>query len=82
MVQVGQPFYWPTAHHGHHDSHDDEADIRVMEEVMGIMKNVLAPPAPPAAPADATRALLTPARLAFRDALLGVSLPEVVAPAG
>jgi hypothetical protein len=52
-----------------------------MEEVMGIMKNVLESPAPPTA-ASAVRAVLRPAKLAFRDALLGVSLPEVVAPTG
>ena len=79
MVQVGHPFYWPT---DHHDPHDDVADVHVMEEVMDIMKNVLTPPAPPAAPADTTRAPLRPARLAFRDALLGVSLPEMITPAG
>ena len=81
LVQVGQPFYWPAAHHGPHGSHEDEADVRVMEEVMGIMKNVLEPPAPLTA-ASAVRAVLRPAKLAFRDALLGVSLPEVVAPTG
>jgi hypothetical protein len=82
MVQVEQPFYWPSAHDGHHGSHEEEADIRVMEEVMGIMSTVLEPPAPPAAaPSDATRTPLIPARLAFRDALLGVSLNEPVAPA-
>lgn len=83
MVQVAHPFYWPSAHPGHPGSHEDQADIRVMEEVMGIMKNVLeAPPPSAAAHLDAPRAPRMPARLAFRDALLGVGLPEIVAPAG
>lgn len=79
IVQVGQPFYWPPADHGHHGSHEHDADIRVMEQVMDIMKNVLMPPAPPAAAGrDAIRTPLMPARLAFRDVLPGISLPEIL----
>ena len=81
MVQVADPFYWPTRHHGPHGSHGDEADVRVMEEVMAIMKNTLQPPAPAAAPPDRAVSRPMPARLAFRDAILGVTLPEIVPPA-
>lgn len=78
LVQVEEPFYWPASHDDHRSHHDD-ADVRVMEELMDIMRQVLEAPSP--AVAEATRAPLLPARLAFRDALLGVGLPESLTPA-
>jgi hypothetical protein len=76
LVQVESPFYWPGDSHGH-DGHG--ADVRVLEEVIGIMRDVLAPRADAVAPTEAARAAALPARLAFRDALLGVVFPENVA---
>lgn len=52
------------------------SDVVVMEEVMGIMQKALQPPASPKLAADARVA--RPARIAFRDALLGVSLPDLL----
>jgi hypothetical protein len=74
MVQVCDPFYWPSSGH-HHDQGECDADIRVMEEVMDIMRKVLEPPAP--AIAAGARAPLKPAKLAFREALLGIDVPEL-----
>jgi hypothetical protein len=76
LVQVEEPFYWPTSHDDH-GSHHEDADVHVMEEVMDIMRQALEAPAPPLA--EATRAPLLPARVAFRDTLLGVSLPDSLA---
>ncbi|MGH3927842.1 MAG: hypothetical protein ACRDTT_34090, partial [Pseudonocardiaceae bacterium] len=66
-------FYWPPSPHHHSGGHD--ADVRVMEEVMAIMERVLTP-SMLAADADAT-GRLKPAKLVFRDILLGISLPEL-----
>jgi hypothetical protein len=77
MVLVSDPFYWPS--HGHHHTGGGDTDVRVMEEVMGIMQKVLEPPASAiGAPSDAeARARLKPARLAFRETLLGISVPDL-----
>lgn len=81
IVKVGRPFYWPTAH-SHHHSPNDEADVRTMEEVIGIMKSALEPPARAAAVGSAkVPAPLLPAKLAFREALLGIGAWDLVAPA-
>jgi hypothetical protein len=47
---------------------------------MDIMKNVLEPPAPAiAAPPDMEpRVRLKPAKLAFRETLLGISVPDLL----
>jgi hypothetical protein len=47
-----------------------------------IMKNVLEPPAPTVAvpPDMETRAWPKPAKLAFRETLLGISVPELLHP--
>jgi hypothetical protein len=76
MVLVSDPFYWPSP--GHHHPGGGDTAVRVMEEVMGIMQKVLEPPAPAiATPSDAeTRARLKPAKLAFRETLLGISVPD------
>jgi hypothetical protein len=75
-VLVDKPFTWPGGHsHGHDGPHDEEADVRVMEEVMQVMRDALLGPAP-AAPRTAVDTLRRPARLAFRELLLGVTLPE------
>ncbi|MDQ3922835.1 MAG: hypothetical protein M3309_02720 [Actinomycetota bacterium] len=77
MVLVSDPFYWPSHGHDHHPGGND-ADVRTMEEVMNIMMNVLEPPAPAiAAPEAEPRALLKPAKLAFRETLLGISVPDL-----
>jgi hypothetical protein len=76
LVQVEHPFYWPRGQHGSHAHHGDHGDVHVMEEVMGIMRDVLVPP-PGAAPSDAGRAAVVPARVAFREALLGVTLSAI-----
>ncbi|MGH3921836.1 MAG: hypothetical protein ACRDTT_02990 [Pseudonocardiaceae bacterium] len=76
LVKVSDPFYWPADHH-HHSSGGEEADVRVMEEVMGIMQRALQPPAPPAA-LDETQPQPKPAKLAFRDMLLDVSVPDLL----
>jgi hypothetical protein len=74
LVWVSDPFSWPS-HHPHHGPDHDDAEVHVMEEVMALMKNVLEPPTPPSA-ALGERALSRPrpARLAFRDVLLGISV--------
>lgn len=74
LVRVSDPFSWPS-HHPHHGPDHDDAEVHVMEEVMALMKNVLEPPTPPSA-ALGERALSRPrpARLAFRDVLLGISV--------
>jgi hypothetical protein len=78
MVLVSDPFYWPS--HGHHHPGGDDADVRVMEEVMDIMKNVLEPPAPTVAvtPDMEPRVRPKPAKMAFRETLLGISVPELL----
>jgi hypothetical protein len=62
-VLVEEPFTWP----GHHDHGHGDADVQLMEEVMTIMRDALTP---------TERAVNRPARLAFRELLLGVTLPE------
>lgn len=76
LVHVSDPFYWPSSGHDHHVQHGDESDVQVMEEVMSIMKSVLEPPAPTAAGQPA-RSAPKSAKLAFRDVLLGVEVPEL-----
>jgi hypothetical protein len=51
-----------------------------MEEVVSIMKNVLEPPVPAiaATPGVETRARPKSAKLAFRETLLGVSVPDLL----
>jgi hypothetical protein len=64
LVQVSDPFTWPS--HGHHTGGHDE--VRVLEEVMGIMQG---------ADPDFRIAAPQPAVLAFRDVLLGIDLPDL-----
>jgi hypothetical protein len=70
LVQVSDPFYWPSHGH-HHEPEEGDVDVRVMEEVMSIMKGVIEQPE------AVTRALQMPAKLAFRELLLGINVPEV-----
>lgn len=76
LVLVSDPFYWPPA--PHHHSGGDEPAVRVMEEVMAIMERVLTPSMLADSGPDTARARLKPAKLAFRDVLLGISLPELL----
>ena len=68
LVTVSKPFYWPT--HGQHGGGDD-ADVEVMEEVMGLVQDVLEPGREGLLVAPLT------AKAAFREALLGVALPDL-----
>jgi hypothetical protein len=71
LVLADEPFTFPGHHHGPH--HGGDADIRTMEEVMEIMRKSLEARAAPGEAAPARDLLHLPARLAFRDTLLGVS---------
>ncbi|HEX2298490.1 MAG TPA: hypothetical protein VHH34_08245 [Pseudonocardiaceae bacterium] len=84
LVQVSEPFYWPSPepddhhqkpHHDHEMPPGEDPEVRVMEEVMSIMQGVLEPPAP-AATAVAHPEPKT-AKQAFRDVLLGADVPEL-----
>ena len=73
-----KPFTWPRRHTGTAATTATgtlPTDIRAMEEVMEIMRDALVPPSPAAGPATAATARL-PARLSFRELLLGVTLPD------
>jgi hypothetical protein len=81
-VLVEDPFTWPGqdapgqhGQHGHDAPHGDTADITRMEEVMEIMRDALLVPSA-AAGAVAAATVGRPARLAFRELLLGVTLPD------
>jgi hypothetical protein len=78
LVLVEEPFTWPVAHHGHNGNgseHGHDHDVSMMEEVMEIMRRSLEGPAAPPS-VSARDAVRKPARLAFRELLLGVSLPD------
>ena len=84
LVLVEEPFTWPVAHHGHNghgghngngSEHGHDNDVSIMEEVMKIMRRSLEGPAAPPS-VSARDAVRKPARLAFRELLLGVSLPD------
>lgn len=80
LVQVHEPFYWPTAHHdhGHHQHSPGSADedVRQMEEVMEIMREVVERPAVALAEGQPSVAG-APAKLAFRSLILGTAVPEL-----
>jgi hypothetical protein len=76
MVLVEDPFYWPT--HGHHHPGGGDAEVREMEEVMDIMKNVLEPEAIVALPGAETVARPKSAKEAFREILLGATVPDLL----
>ena len=80
LVLADKPFTWPAPHDGHHGhhGHGEDADVRVMEEVMEIMRKALEGPPSPTATAPARDVLHQPARLAFRELLLGVALPDLL----
>lgn len=81
-VLAADPFSWPESGHHHHGTDD----VKVMEEVMAIMEKALTPPTPPGPPSITASGALKPssditrrpARLAFRDALLALSLPDLI----
>jgi hypothetical protein len=76
-VVAEPPFSWPetnSAHGGGHHHHSD-SDIKDMEEVLSIMKKALTPPPSPDSKARlAAEPSLKPARQAFRELTLGLSL--------
>ena len=77
-----KPFTWPTGHGGHngHGHHPDpDADVRVMEEVMEIMRTALTGPQRFADAIPTADVVRLPARLAFRELLLGVTVPDELA---
>jgi hypothetical protein len=74
-VLADKPFSWPAPNHHHHGNGDE--DVRTMEEVTAMMEKALRPPAPGASLAK-TGIATRPARLAFREALLGVSLSDLL----
>jgi hypothetical protein len=79
LVLAEKPFTWPTGHGGHdgHGHHPDpDADVRVMEEVMDIMRTALTEPQRPADAIPTAGVVRLPARLAFRELLLGVTVPD------
>jgi hypothetical protein len=80
LVLADEPFTFPTPHHGpphgHGAHHGGDSDIRAMEEVMEIMRRSLEARSAPSEGAPARDLLRLPARLAFRELLLGVSLSE------
>jgi hypothetical protein len=76
VVQVEHPFYWPGDHHGSHG----DADIQAMEEVMGVMKDALTAQEPDAGFTGASRVASLPAKVAIRETLLGVTIPEILEP--
>ncbi len=76
MVQVRDPFYWPSHGHHHHPGGDD-ADVRVMEEVMSIMQQALESPAIAGPSGAGIRVERKPAKLAFREVLLGINVPDL-----
>ncbi len=71
-VLADSPFSWPEGEHHHHGG--DDQDLKAMEEAMAIMKKALEPSDSPAAKAVVSK----PARIVFRDAMLGVALPELL----
>jgi hypothetical protein len=81
LVLAEKPFTWPTGHGGHdgHGHHPDpDADVRVMEEVMEIMRTALTEPQRSADAIPTAGVARLPARLAFRELLLGVTVPDEV----
>lgn len=79
LVKVEQPFTWPAGGQaaggrGGPSQHEDH-DLQAMEEVVGIMRDVLTPPVPSGAQAAPGRPV--PARVAFRETVLGVTVPDI-----
>lgn len=72
-VVADDPFSWPGGDHHHHHGGDDE-DVKAMEEALTIMEKALKPADSPLAKATVSKS----ARLAFRDAMLGVTLPDAL----
>jgi hypothetical protein len=72
LVLAEDPFSGPSAHHGH----GGDAEIRAMEEVMAIMQRALADPERLAVAGPSADLLRLPARAAFREILLGTTVPE------
>jgi hypothetical protein len=76
LVKVSDPFYWPSSGHHHHHSESDDSDVRVMEEVLEIISEVVVPTPAEAAAVAREAAGLQPAKLAFRDLILDVTIPS------